>query len=204
MSSFLDWAVAERPLPGETVSGDGYLVVFQKRTVLLAVTDGIGHGPEAAAASRAALAVVEEHSAKPLPEIVALCDEALVGLRGVVMTIAQLDGATGTVGWLSVGNVTGALLRAGSGAWEEVFQSGGILGSRRLSARTPELLAMEPYDYLIFATDGLAPEFLSRVSLSAPADEIARSILLGYAKDEDDALVLVARYLGSQGVGGSA
>ncbi len=49
-----------RPLTGETVSGDGYAVriVGDRRQVL--VTDGLGHGPLAAAATDAALAAFRD------------------------------------------------------------------------------------------------------------------------------------------------
>lgn len=194
--SFLDWSVEGRPLAGETVSGDSYLVAVDEKRALLVVTDGLGHGPEAARVSEIALAVVEKNVDRDLPELVAICDEALLGTRGVVMTCARIDRATSTVTWLAVGNVSGALLRAESGSWEEVFQLGGIVGSGRLQTRAPETLPIGVGDYLIFATDGLKPGYLSRVSLSAPAEELARSVLFGYIKGDDDALVAVARYLG--------
>ena len=194
--SFLDWSVEGRPLPGEIVSGDNYFVASDDSMALLVVTDGLGHGPEADRASQTALAVVKKNLGRELPELVALCDAALLGTRGAVMTCARVDKATSTVAWLSVGNVSGALLRAVSGSWEEVFELGGIVGSGRLKLRAPEILPIGVGDYLIFATDGIKPGFLSRVSLSAPAEELARSVLFGYAKNDDDALVMVARYLG--------
>jgi len=52
ISGLIWWGVAERALPGQTVSGDKYLVKPLADGVLLAVVDGLGHGGEATAAAK--------------------------------------------------------------------------------------------------------------------------------------------------------
>ncbi|HEX4932688.1 MAG TPA: hypothetical protein VFV33_05870, partial [Gemmatimonadaceae bacterium] len=57
----LEIGSAGRPVPGARESGDDYLVAASPDGVLLAVADGLGHGPEAAAVTRTALDQVARH-----------------------------------------------------------------------------------------------------------------------------------------------
>jgi negative regulator of sigma-B (phosphoserine phosphatase) len=52
-------------------------------------------------------------------------------------------------------------------------------------------------DTLIFATDGISDKFSQEALPDLPPDDIAAHMLSRYAKQTDDALVLVARYVGS-------
>ena len=61
---FLEWGAAGRPMPGEMVSGDQYVVWPLPDGVLLAVVDGLGHGPAAAAAASEAGAILQAHCAR--------------------------------------------------------------------------------------------------------------------------------------------
>jgi len=54
--------VASRPLPGEVVCGDRHLIKPTTDGVLAAVVDGLGHGDEATAAAKTAIAVLESHA----------------------------------------------------------------------------------------------------------------------------------------------
>ena len=107
----VEWTVAIRPLGSE--SGDQYLV---SRTgdggVLVAVADGLGHGPEAASAARTAIGVLEAGHERDLGARFLRCHERLRDTRGVVLSLGLF--ATGSLTWLGVGNVDGVLLRSGS------------------------------------------------------------------------------------------
>src|SRR6266446_6924283 len=110
----IGWGVASRPLPGEIVCGDLHLIKPTRDGVLLAVVDGLGHGAEAMAAAKTAIAVLESHAEEPLTALVNRCHEALTKTRGVVMTLATLSSFEDklTLAWLGVGNVEAILLRA--------------------------------------------------------------------------------------------
>src|SRR5437867_3307681 len=84
------WGAAGRTLPEQSVSGDLYLVKPFTGGVLLAVVDGLGHGEEAATAANTAIAILERHSGEPLNGLVIRCHEALMRMRGAVMTLATL------------------------------------------------------------------------------------------------------------------
>src|SRR4029077_2530979 len=108
--------------------------------------------------------------------------------------------------WLGVGNVEGLLLhgdgpaRPGPGRAALVTR-GGIVGSE-LPRLHPVVLPIAPGDTLIFATDGIREGFADGLSLEAPPQHLADQILARHGKGTDDALVLVARYLGGAGTRG--
>ena len=50
----IDWGHASLVMPGETRSGDRFVIALTDSGALIAVIDGIGHGEEAAAAAQTA------------------------------------------------------------------------------------------------------------------------------------------------------
>jgi negative regulator of sigma-B (phosphoserine phosphatase) len=195
----LDWAVANRAHPGEHESGDLHMVASIPDGALLAVVDGLGHGEEAAAAARAATAVVEGNADEAPETIVRRCHEALGQTRGVVMTVASLDAHEGTMRWLGVGNVEGVLLRGrarADHAYERAPLRAGIVGFR-LPVLHASMLSVRPGDVLVLASDGIKHGFDRPVGVRESAQGIADRILAELGNPADDALVLVARYLGN-------
>ncbi|HET7214137.1 MAG TPA: SpoIIE family protein phosphatase [Terriglobia bacterium] len=199
-SNRVEWGVAERHKPGESLSGDLHLVKPLETGVLLAVADGLGHGQAAAEAARLALSAVEEHSNKPLVEIMQSCSRKLQGTRGAVMSMALLSTLDNTMEWLGVGNVEGVLVRSapnGKPARESLLLSRGVLGGQLPLLRT-FALEVSRGDTLIFATDGIQRGFEDGMVLLKGPQETARFILERDGLGTDDALVLVATFQGRQ------
>src|SRR5438445_7315767 len=88
----IDWGVATRALAGETESGDLHLVKRVGRGTLVAAVGGLGHGAEAAAAARAAVAALGRYAEESLPPLVRRLHEALAGARGVRIDPCSLCG----------------------------------------------------------------------------------------------------------------
>ncbi len=200
-ASLIDWGFATAVRAGEQESGDLHVIKPVGSDVLVAVVDGLGHGAEAAAAARAAVAVLNRHAGDPLPRLVRRCHAALVGTRGVVMSVARFDRAAATMTWLGIGNVEGVLLRAdpeSRPARATLLTRGGIVGSELPELRA-EVLSVAPRDNLIFATDGVETPFADDLPGDASPQELAELILARHGKGTDDALVLVARYAGRSG-----
>jgi hypothetical protein len=126
------------------------------------------------------------------------CHSALRKTRGAVLTIASIDVATSLVTWLAVGNVEALLYRAaraGRPERESILHRGGVVGYQMPSLRAPTL-SIARGDTLIFTTDGISSDFSPDSPLDGHPQGIADAILDRYGKQSDDALVLVARYLG--------
>ena len=197
------WGVASRPLPGEVVCGDRHLIKPITDGVLAAVVDGLGHGDEATAAAKIAIAVLESHAEESLTSLVKRCHEALTKTRGAVMTVATLRWFEDELAWLGVGNVEAILLRAdpaGNGAKapsDRVLLRSGLVGYQ-LPVLRASTLPLAPDDLLIFATDGIDAGFNEGLVCGDSPQQLADRILECHFKGHDDALVLVMRYLGTQ------
>ncbi len=201
--ALIDWGVATRALPGEAESGDLATVQSTARGVLVGAVDGLGHGADAATAARRAVAVLERCAGESVLQLVQACHEALVGTRGVVMSLACFDRIDRSLTWLGVGNVEGVLLYANRAARPHrttLITPGGIVGSElpRLQA---QVISVTPGDTLIFASDGIKSGFADDPPLDAAPQQLADQILARYGRGTGDALVLVARYLGDGGGG---
>ena len=203
-AALIDWGVATLTLPGERESGDLHLVKPVRAGVLVSVVDGLGHGAAAAAAARAAVAALNRHAQESVLPLLQRCHQALAGTRGVVVSVALFDRADGSMTWLGVGNVEGVLLYADAGGRrgrERLVTRGGIVGSELPPLRA-EVLAVAPGDTLVLATDGIQSGFADELTVDAPPQQLADQILARSGKSTDDALVLVARYVGDAGAKG--
>lgn len=181
--------------------GDSYLVAARKQGALLAVVDGLGHGPEAAAAAERAVSMMKTAPDEDIPSLLHRCDLALKQSRGAVASLATIDFETDALAWAGIGNVDGVVLRAataGPPAHERLALQPGVLGD---NARTPRVQStqLRPGDILLLATDGIVHSFADDLEslMSSPAERIARHILGEYWRRTDDALVLVVRYKGA-------
>ena len=195
----IDWGVASRALPGETVCGDVHLLKPMPDGLLIAVVDGLGHGAEAATAAVTTLGVLDHHAGEPLSVIFRHCHDALLRSRGVVMTVGWLEPAKSRLTWLGVGNVEAMVLRAGRAPQIPVARAvlrSGIVGYQ-LPALQASTTTIATGDVLVFATDGVNVGFSESLVAGGPPQRLADGVLERYFKGTDDALVLVAKYLGA-------
>jgi len=198
-TAVIDWGVAGSALAGETESGDLHLVKLIPTGALVAVVDGLGHGADAATAARGAVATLGRYAHESLLVLIERCHHALTGTRGVVMSLANLDSRAGTMTWLGVGNVEGILQHASPAAGPSrasLVARGGIVG-RELPPLRTATVPISPGDTLLFASDGIKGGFADTLPGDASPQQLADQILASYGKGTDDALILVARYLGA-------
>ncbi|MCC6525853.1 MAG: SpoIIE family protein phosphatase [Polyangiaceae bacterium] len=189
--------VAGRPHPAARVCGDDACAVRRADGLLCAVADGLGHGAEARAAAALAIAEVRRAGAAGLDlrALLAAADRALVRTRGAVMGLARLDRVRGELEVAGAGNVMLRVLPV-SGPTRRFEGTPMVLGSGRRPARAPrsETLALVPGDLVVLASDGLRTGLElgePGVRLAHPA-VVAAHLLAEFARDHDDALVLVA------------
>lgn len=201
-NGLLEWGVAVAAMPGETECGDAYVVKEFPKGVLVGVFDGLGHGADAAIASRVVTATLSDFASESVISLFRHCHETSQKTRGVVMSLASFDSGDNTMTWTGVGNVEGMLLRADPNASPAaeylLLRSGGV--GFNLPELRASVIPVSPGDTLIFATDGVRSNFSQALlqSFHQTPQEIADQILARNKKDIDDALVLVARYRGSK------
>lgn len=196
----LDWSVASRS-ESSAAPGDGYWVQPVPGGVLVAVVDGMGHGEQAAAATREALRVLMGLAEATPAEQCRSCHAALRGSRGVALGISRFDLEANVLSWIGVGNVRGVLRHypsSGTPSTEMMLQRRGILG-RQLPSLIATNVTIQRGDLLVLATDGIRSDFEDEMAARGSAKRLADAILSRHAAPHDDALVLVARYLGGIG-----
>jgi anti-sigma regulatory factor (Ser/Thr protein kinase) len=181
------------PVKGETVCGDTFWFSLGASRSLYMVVDGLGHGPGAAQAARAALAIVERHSGEGGIEIMMRTHDALKSTRGAAMSIAVVDHDRSTLAYTGIGNVS-ASLTTGASTRNLVAQNG-TLGAAM--PRTPQeyTYPIESQTLLMMFSDGLN----SKASLTGyPGAQTRHPALLSgllyrdFSRKRDDATVLIA------------
>jgi anti-sigma regulatory factor (Ser/Thr protein kinase) len=188
-------AIFGRPIAGERESGDDAAFVRREDTLLVAVADGLGHGPEAREASARAMARVRGRGERDLVALLDACDEELHGTRGAVMAAAYFDRKAREITHAAAGNISSHLYRAkASSRFVSVSR---VLGAR--AAQVPRLIvqseSLDPRPLLVMFSDGVS----SRADLTEdlellrqPPLVIAHQVLVRHGRTTDDALVLVA------------
>jgi len=193
----IEWGVASVAMPGQSQSGDRYVVHPCPNGVMVAAIDGIGHGQEAARAADLAATILAKHVQESMIGIINCCHAQLRETRGVVLSLAVINAVEGDLTWMGVGNVEGVVVRAAASAnprQESLLLRGGVLG-HQLPSLYASIIPIARGDTLILVTDGIHSNFADGLNVSDRPQLIADRILAEYSKGSDDALVLVARYL---------
>ena len=192
--SGLEWAAAIRPCIGERLSGDTVYYEQRESTLVVALIDGLGHGPDAHSAATAASDALAE---RWLPDVVSalrLVAATCSSNHGVVAGVAVIDARDGALTYAGVGNVAARVL---SPRGSRVFVSAnGVLG--QTYARPPvqsSILAGD--EMLVLHSDGVSgtfdDTFTTRLLSCGPAAAARMSIrVLG--RSHDDCGVLVVRW----------
>jgi phosphoserine phosphatase RsbX len=196
----IQWGVAHAALAGEQKCGDSHLVELFPGGALVAVLDGIGHGEEACRAAEAGARLLAAHPQANILSLLTRCHEALRGTRGAVMSVASFNFPERAMAWSGVGNVEGLLVRSepANPPRETLLLRAGVLG-HQLPPLQSVMVSLSAGDTLIFTTDGIRHSFTRGILYKQTPQQIADHILAEDSKGTDDSLVLVARYLGTDG-----
>lgn len=193
----VEWGVAGACLKSENVSGDLHFVKELPGGSLLAVMDGLGHGPSASFAAKRARDAIEEHAESDLVHVMRKAHESLKGTRGVALTLAWVDASVSHLSWVGVGNVSGVLLPSSQTSYKSSLANrGGVVGYK-LPTLAPRTLAIAQGDIIVLATDGIRSGYAGEsIGGLAPA-KAATQLLSHFQRPDDDALVLVAKCQGA-------
>lgn len=177
----------------EPVAGDAWAVAAHGGGLALLVADGLGHGPNAAAAARAAVAAFRQHAALPAVQLAERLHEALRPTRGAAIAVAQLGPPGEPLRWAGIGNISGVL--HGSTRTRRTVSMPGTAGHEVRSVRGFE------YDWpdggtLVAHSDGIAThwDLASYPGLAAHDPALVAGVLFrDFARGRDDATVVVVR-----------
>ena len=105
-----EWGVVNLPIPGDEVSGDAWGISLSKGRARVMVVDGLGHGPEAAAAAREAVHAFSEFGDLPGEEAMHKLHARLRPTRGAAVALAGIDRNESLLSYVGIGNIYGRII----------------------------------------------------------------------------------------------
>ncbi|MEV4622621.1 SpoIIE family protein phosphatase [Asanoa sp. NPDC049573] len=184
-------AAVSRAMSGEEVCGDGYAVRSAGGRTQVLVSDGLGHGPMAAAATAATVQAFQAAPAGPPAAVVEHLHRAVRHTRGAAIAVAQLD--DGEVRFAGLGNIAGFVVD--DTARRGLVSLPGIAGHQRRATREFSY-PFGPGALLVMHSDGVVDRWnlddYPGLRERAP-QVVAATVLRDAGTRRDDACVLVAR-----------
>jgi serine phosphatase RsbU (regulator of sigma subunit) len=179
-----------RPYPGETENGDAWAAEYRDPLMRIVMVDGLGHGESAASVARMAIEALSPTLFEP-QAILQACHHAIAGTRGAAVSATVIDLQARIVRYAGVGNIE-ALLWTPSGT-KHLLSARGIVGKTLPKLRTEEY-RLDTAWRLVLHTDGIKTGLRYAEEPWQPlnADVLAARLLDHFARDHDDATVVVA------------
>jgi len=189
----LELSVFSRPIPGQRYNGDAYFVKRYEDKIIFAVIDGLGHGQEAQEAAQAAVDCLENYYRRPFTEIFQLCHQRLKKTRGAAMSLCRINLKDRVMTHSGIGNVNTRVYS--SQAAPAPFCINGTLGVAMRMVKVDDYLLPEESTIIMFS-DGISGRFSPDNLPGFPSlkpQRLANRIMDNYARDNDDATVIVGR-----------
>jgi anti-sigma regulatory factor (Ser/Thr protein kinase) len=182
------------PAPREVHCGDAWAVWSAGELTSVFVSDGLGHGRDAAVASTAAVSAFLRNAERSAEDVISAVHDALKSTRGAAVAIAEMDRRRGIVNYCGLGNISAVLVKPDGGE-QHLVSLAGIAGhvARRLQRFSQPWL---PGQILLMHSDGIGSHWtlanypgLSSRQPGVIAGVVARD----HRRGNDDATVVVAR-----------
>jgi anti-sigma regulatory factor (Ser/Thr protein kinase) len=183
------------PVAGETECGDKWRVAQSGTMISAVVADGLGHGPLAAKAADAAIAVFDQSPFQAPESYLAAAHEALHDTRGAALACARVDLQKKTLLYAGVGNIAASIVSHQTQVERALPSHNGIVGHQLSKARQFEFPVLAD-DLLVMHSDGLTSRWkldgYPGLSRRMPA-LIAAVLYRDFKRGRDDATVVVVR-----------
>jgi anti-sigma regulatory factor (Ser/Thr protein kinase) len=181
------------PLGGIGESGDAWAVTADRSASAALVVDGLGHGPGAAEAARAAITIFDRQPVTDLVAFVERAHQAMRSTRGGVLGVCAIGPQRHEVTYAGIGDITGMVVYGGEG--RRILGRPGTLGTyQRLPNIHLQRFPWEPGATLILTSDGIHGHW-GPVDYPGLLDHdpavVAATIHRDHGRVADDATVLV-------------
>jgi anti-sigma regulatory factor (Ser/Thr protein kinase) len=184
------------PIQGEDLCGDQWCFMDDGVQAVIAVADGLGHGPDAAVAGTAAMeAISNDFQQSPLV-LMQRANLRLRSTRGAALAIARFDGDLKRISFAGIGNVSMTLLNPEKRY--HLVSLSGIVGAnpRKVQEFSQEF---ESGVLLVAHSDGVATRWDLQTYpdlLVAHPSLIASIVFRDFCRVRDDATLVVLRHKG--------
>jgi anti-sigma regulatory factor (Ser/Thr protein kinase) len=184
----------QAPKPGQDVCGDAWGFKPGIAGATLLVADGLGHGPDAAAASRCAMEIFQRHAIASPKDVLESVHRGLRSTRGAAVTVASMDEDRRLVVVAGLGNVTAFVCEKNGSRRQAVTMNGTAGVESRATFREFTYPGPEGSS-VVLHSDGLTshwdPSAYPALLCRAPG-VIAGVLFRDFSRGNDDATVMVA------------
>lgn len=187
------YSAYSRPYPGEIENGDCYFIKEFDDKLLVAVFDGLGHGPDAHKAAEIAYDYLEEFYHQSLDQILMGVHNSLRGTRGGVMGLALIDRKNNYLAYCGIGNISIQVFNTPSPIRPISFN--GTLGAVLTNIKVMEY-DIYPGSVIILSSDGVSNKFnldYYPALINKHAAIIAHTLFNDYSRLSDDATIVVVK-----------
>ncbi|WP_255307095.1 indirect negative regulator of sigma-B activity [Paraliobacillus sp. PM-2] len=101
----MDISVFQKPKKGNYYCGDSYYYKETEQGFICALADGLGSGEYAKESSQLVMDIIESNTNASVEQIIKVCNQKLVGKRGVVLGILKVDFNEKNYTFSSIGNI---------------------------------------------------------------------------------------------------
>jgi anti-sigma regulatory factor (Ser/Thr protein kinase) len=187
------WGSVGVPIRGETANGDAHCIRRHGDGWTALVVDGLGHGPQAAQASEAAVRIFRNHEHEPPGSILAAVHAGLGHTRGAAASVARYEPGRGMLTFAGIGNVAGAVVTDGV-----IKRLVSLPGTAGLVARRIQEFEQPftPRSLLVMSSDGIGTNWSLDPYpglVEAHPSLVAGVLYRDFARARDDATVVVVR-----------
>ena len=192
--TMFDCAIRIDAMPGEQCSGDNGVIQQRDHLLTAVLLDVLGHGAEAASLAAAVKQHLDGRDLNAVEPLALMLDlhETFRGSRGLVASIAAINGDTEELTYCGVGNIGVRILGANA---TMMVNRDGVVGYRMVPPRQ-QTFSLTDQDTLLMHSDGIQSRF-DTDSVAQAAQCSAQALLdclfKSYVKGIDDASALVVR-----------
>jgi hypothetical protein len=188
-----DIGVVCLPIASEEACGDDWAAISKPNSISILVADELGHGPDAARASRAAVDVFLQKTDADPAAVIREAHSALAGTRGAAVAVVQIDGPHEQLRFSGIGNVEACIIDGEVS--QHMMAHNGIVGSNLRKVQEFTVPWMTD-SMLVMHSDGLGTRWnlasYPRLCACHPA-VIAATLYRDFVRRRDDVTVLVLR-----------
>ncbi|WP_343051132.1 SpoIIE family protein phosphatase [Paraliobacillus salinarum] len=190
----MDISVFQKPKKGNYYCGDSYFYKETDHGFICALADGLGSGEYAKESSQLVMDIIESNIDEPLDQIVKRCNKGLVGKRGVVLGILQVDFNEKKYSFSSIGNI-GMMIISGDSEKKRNIPNAGYLGGYSRPLKVLRGTLSEEMVFVMFSDGVTSIDLSAKYFLGKDVSKITEmfSYYLSETMD-DDTTLLVMKY----------
>ncbi len=191
----IDISVFQKVKHGNVDCGDSYFYYQEDDYFICVIVDGLGSGTLANESSQAVVNVIKSNPFMSITEMIRLSNHALIGKRGVVLGILQLNLKTEQFTYSSIGNI-GLMTINSDGRKRRNIPMSGYLGGYLPKAKVINGTFKTDTIFIMFSDGVLAHELTDRLFDKQSVYEITEAFASKMEPTRDDDTTLaVMKYI---------